>query len=64
MINVAMNANKYLLSLAINPEAVDPNDVEILQDLILAAVNKANQQINKTVKERLGGLGKIYWGMD
>ena len=58
MVNVTMNANKCLLSLTINAEAVDPNDVEMLQDLILAAVNEANRQIDETVKKRLGGLGE------
>ena len=45
-----------LLELTISPDAVDPNDVEMLQDLVLAAVRDALDNANKTQEEKLGGL--------
>ena len=41
MVNVRANGKKELLSIEIKPEAVDPDDVEMLQDLVLTAVNEA-----------------------
>jgi DNA-binding YbaB/EbfC family protein len=58
---VKMDGRKQLLSLRINPEAVKSGDVEMLQDLILAAVNEAarkvDAQMQSTVGGMLGGLG-------
>ena len=41
MVSATVNGKHELVNLAINPEAVDPDDVEMLQDMILAAVNEA-----------------------
>ena len=41
MVSAAVNGKKELVRLAINPEAVDPEDVEMLQDMVIAAVNEA-----------------------
>ena len=41
MVSAAVNGKHELLSLTINPEAVDPDDVEMLQDMVIAAVNEA-----------------------
>ena len=55
-----VNGKKQLLSLTIAPSAVDPNDVEMLQDLVLAAVNeagrKADEAMQSSVSGMLGGL--------
>lgn len=56
MVKVAMDGHKNLKALQINPEAVDPEDVEMLQDLVLAAVNEAARKVDETVGERLGSL--------
>jgi len=45
-----------LLELRIAPEAVDPNDVGMLQDLVLAAVREALENARKTQEERMGAL--------
>ena len=45
MVEVTMNGKYELQSVKIKPEAVDPDDVEMLEDLIMAAVNDANSQI-------------------
>jgi DNA-binding YbaB/EbfC family protein len=60
-ITAKMNGSKQLLSLRIDPEAVKSGDVEMLQDLILAAVNEAarkvDSQMQSTVGGMLGGMG-------
>jgi len=45
-----------LVELKITPEAVDPNDVEMLQDLVLAAVREALEKARKVQEEKMGGL--------
>ena len=60
-ITVKMDGRKQLLSLRIEPEAVKSGDLEMLQDLVLAAVNEAGRKIDaqmqSTVGGMLGGLG-------
>ena len=56
MVTVVMSGKKELRSLEIKPEVVDPDDVEMLQDLVLAAVNDAIQQVEKRHEERMSGL--------
>ncbi len=53
-VTLTMNGKKEILSLAIEPEVVDPDDVEMLQDLIIAAFNEAGGQVNKDIEENLG----------
>lgn len=61
-VTVKMNGQKRVLSIKIEPEAVAANDIEMLQDLIMAAVNeagrKAEQAMQASVGGLLGGLGK------
>ena len=56
MVTVTMDGHKRLKALRIAPEAVDPADVDMLQDLVLAAVNDARAQIEEKLKSSLGGL--------
>ena len=65
MVKAEVNGKNEVLSLQINPEAVDPDDVEMLQDMVIAAVNealrtaetdKANQMSRMTGGLNLGGL--------
>ncbi len=51
-----MDGHKHLKSLRIAPEVVDPADVEMLQDLVLAAVNDARAKVEEKLKDSLGGL--------
>lgn len=53
---VSMNARPALLSIAIKPEVIDPDDVEMLQDLILAAMNEALEKIRGNQMQQLAGL--------
>jgi nucleoid-associated protein EbfC len=60
-VTAKMDGRKQLLSLKIDPEAVKAGDVEMLQDLVLAAINEAarkiDAQMQSTVGGMLGGLG-------
>ena len=56
MVTVVMDGEKKLKSLKIDPEAVSKDDVEMLQDLVLAAVNEAARRVDDAVKEKIGGL--------
>lgn len=56
MVTVVMTGGQVLRSIAIDPQAVDPEDVEMLQDLIMAAVNEAYQKVQELQEERMGGL--------
>ena len=56
MVTVRANGKKELLSLTIKPEAVDPDDVEMLQDMVLAAVNEVLRQVEATTSAEMGKL--------
>jgi DNA-binding YbaB/EbfC family protein len=51
-----MSGSKQLLSLKIDPEAVSKEDVEMLQDLILAAVNDAQRKVDEALQQQMGGM--------
>jgi DNA-binding YbaB/EbfC family protein len=55
-VTAKMDGRKQLLSLRIDPEAVKSGDVEILQDLILAAVNEAARQVDGAMQSTVGGM--------
>ena len=56
MVTVVMSGSKQLLSLKIDPEAVSKEDVEMLQDLILAAVNDAQRKVDEAMQQQMGGM--------
>ena len=56
MVTVVMSGSKQLLSLKIDPEAVSKDDVEMLQDLILAAINDAQRKVDEALASRMQGL--------
>ncbi|MFZ3340579.1 MAG: YbaB/EbfC family nucleoid-associated protein [Terriglobales bacterium] len=55
-VTVKMDGRKQLLSIKIDPEAVKAGDVEMLQDLVLAAVNEAGRKLDEAMKSSLGGM--------
>ena len=55
-VHVKMDGRKQLLSLTINPEAVQAGDVEMLQDLITAAINEAARQVDQAMQSTVGGM--------
>ena len=56
VVTVAMDGQKQLLSLKIDPEVVSRDDVEMLQDLVLSAVNEAARKVEATIQEKVGSL--------
>jgi len=56
MVTVVMNGHQKLLSIAIAKEAVDPEDVEMLQDMILAAVNEAIERSQGLAADKMSAL--------
>ena len=56
MVTVQMTGNKVITSLKIDPEVVDRNDVEMLQDLITAAVNETARKVDEETQRRLGSM--------
>ena len=61
VVTAVVSGKHELVSIKIDPEAVDPDDVEMLEDLIVAAVNSANQMVDTASSETMskisGGLG-------
>lgn len=60
MVNVTVSGAKEVLAVSIKPEAVDPEDIEMLEDLITAAVNDALNKVAEKERElmpNMGGLG-------
>ena len=55
-VTVKMDGRKQLLKIVIDPEAVKSGDVEMLQDLVMAAVNEASRKVDDTMKSGLGGM--------
>ena len=61
VVKAVANGKKQILDISISPEAVDPEDVEMLQDLVLAAVNEALKKSEDTMKEK---MSKVTGGVD
>jgi DNA-binding YbaB/EbfC family protein len=56
MVTVTVNGAKQLMSLRIDPEVVSKDDVEMLQDLILAAINDAHRKVDEQLQKTMGGM--------
>jgi nucleoid-associated protein EbfC len=56
MVKVVVSGDLEVKDIAINPEAIDPEDPELLQDLVLAAVNEGLRSAQEMAASRLGGL--------
>lgn len=61
VVTAVVSGKHELISLAIEPDAVDPEDVEMLQDLIIAAVNEAFRQADTAANE---GMSKLTGGLN
>jgi nucleoid-associated protein EbfC len=56
MVAVKMNGHKTVTEVKIDPEVVDKDDVEMLQDLVIAAVNEAARKVDEAAQKELGAL--------
>ncbi len=55
-VTVKMNGQKQVLATRIDPEVIKSGDVEMLQDLVTAAVNAANQKVDEAMQSTVGGM--------
>lgn len=60
-VSATVNGSHQVTALRINPEVIDPDDAEMLADLVMAAVNEAQRQAAKNAEDE---LGKITGGMN
>ncbi|HVR96215.1 MAG TPA: YbaB/EbfC family nucleoid-associated protein [Thermoanaerobaculia bacterium] len=63
MVTVKMSGHKQLVGCKIDPEAMDPQDPSMLEDLIVAAVNEAGRKIEETMQGRMGSLASSLPGL-
>ena len=56
VVNVTMKGDHEIISLKVDPEIVKENDIEMLQDMIVAAINEANRKVDEAMKGKLGGM--------
>jgi DNA-binding YbaB/EbfC family protein len=56
VVTVQMKGNHEIVALKIDPEAIKDGDAEMLQDMILAAINEANRKVDEAMKGKLGGM--------
>lgn len=56
MVTVTVDGHKHLQKIQIDPEVVSKEDVGMLQDLIVAAVNDAHRKVDESMKQQMGGL--------
>ena len=57
MVTLVLDGKKNLTSITLNPEVVDPEDTEMLEDLILAAFNEATRLVDEKLNSQMGNLG-------
>jgi len=57
MVMVTLDGTKNLISLNIDPEVVNKDDIEMLQDLIIAAFNDAGSKVDENLSQKLGAMG-------
>ena len=60
MVKVVMTGDLHLETITIDPDAVDPEDVEMLQDMVVAAVNEATRAAQELQESKLGGMGEGF----
>src|SRR5947207_1605335 len=65
VVNVKMKGDHEIIELKVDPEIVKEGDVEMLQDMIVAAINEGNRKVNEAMKSKLGsmmppGLGNLF----
>ena len=56
MVQATVSGKKELTALTVKPEAVDPEDVEMLQDLVISAVNEALRQADEAMEQSMGAV--------
>jgi hypothetical protein len=57
IVSLTLDGQKNLVSVRLEPEVINPDDIEMLQDLIVAAFNDASAKVDEQVAQKLGALG-------
>jgi DNA-binding YbaB/EbfC family protein len=57
MVTVTLDGKKNLTAISIKPEVIDPDDTEMLEDLILAAFNDASRKVDEKLNAQIGNMG-------
>lgn len=55
-VKIEMNGKKEMTSISIEPDAADSDDIEMLQDLIMAAFNQAAEKVDEETQSKMGGI--------
>ena len=63
MVTVEVTGDLHVKSIKIDPQAVDPDDVELLQDMVMAAVNEALRSAQELAESKLGGIAGGLGGL-
>ncbi len=58
LVKIGMNGKFQIQSIKIAPEVVDPDDIEALEDLLMAALNAAHEKVDAETQDKMGGLTK------
>ena len=56
VVNVTMKGDHEVISLKVDPELVKENDVEMLQDMVMAALNEAGKKVDEEISQKMGGM--------
>ena len=59
LVTVTVNGKKEVLAISIDPAAVDVDDIEMLEDLLIVAINDAYEQADELSEEKLGAFGNL-----
>ena len=59
LVEITLSGKKEMLGITIKPDAIDPDDVEFLEDLIVAAYNAASDAVDSLSEEKLGKFGNL-----
>jgi DNA-binding YbaB/EbfC family protein len=63
MVTVKMSGHKQVVSVKIDPEAMDKDDPSILEDLIVAAINEAGRKVEETMQGKMGAMASSLPGL-
>ncbi len=56
LVAVKMDGHKRVLKVSIDPETIDPDDISMLEDLVVAAVNEASRKVDEALQSKVGNL--------
>jgi nucleoid-associated protein EbfC len=63
MVTVKMSGHKQIVSVKIDPEAMDKDDPSMLEDLIVAAINEAGRKVEETMQGKMGSMASSLPGL-